>query len=1521
MPNVKQDESSLIFMKDVVTYFMDFLESDFHKHRLPRRNTKLRSNENLLVGINLQKYPSFNKLVSRLIGKNFSKDILSRINKGKYRTSLPSNLLDLISVHIGKITHSQIDSLAEQIAAELESAGLLHAKEYDVALTTSVEAAAKIIQSELVHPFVESINMPLQNLDLGDEGDVYLIEDELTAVLLRLLENKISEVLNLQIANVNVELAEELKAVFDLDDVKLNITTFFENLQVADLFLEMSEMDRNKSILDKHEFYLYFGEISYNNTRYPIFYIPLVVSIDGNSVDLEFDSQIYINKKALEYIVQERNKQDGTRGNLQKISDRIIYRSQQQEEILRVISDVINEISNFFQLAGMVDFSSGEPTSAHSASIRLANNCYICLFDKSDEALVNDYEELLQQLNQGGGELSEVFHQLVDDFVEKNPIPFNPEIEDTWDDASPNDKLVYTSAIPLNSEQQQILSAVRKNGCKYIVIEGPPGTGKSHTITAIVFDAILKNQTVLVLSDKKEALDVVEDKITQTMNKVRFDKNFQNPILRLGKTGNTYNSILSRSAIDRIKDHHRAVKNGYDDLTESIAKSNNSIKEDLEAEILAYGHLDLREISEFFDLDLHFDGQDFAYDIAELSEHDEAVIEFADLRASLQQIKQTLDSNQAGELFEALQVNPREFLTIRDFEDFVQFLIRALDSVEKIKISFANKIDAIRRFSYFRAEDLPKLQRYIEQYAQVKKMPIVGFFFSRGRLEILNGEFARDFPSSDITTPHLELQLLKDAQDVIASASAYGSDPTSNTGVSGGGKLDIVSLVHRLITDDNFAQKTGDFAKLDAVLKSSNSFIERYPTTAAKAGIKSEEFHAFLNNMATELTGAEFDKQLRHLTLRNKLDKEFNDIPEVNFAARMKQMEELVTTQVTYLLDGRLIDFSEYHRADAQTLRGIIRSKQRFPKDEFGKLKEAFPCILAGIRDYAEYIPLESELFDLVIIDEASQVSVAQAFPALIRAKKVVILGDKKQFSNIKAAQARSDTNREYLTLLASSFRNNVSTETAKQVRLTKFNIKTSILEFFEFISNFNIQLLKHFRGYKELISYSNEYFYNHSLQVMKIRGKPIDEVIKFSLVDSIDEDHLYPNTNIKEAEFIISELYSLFESGIELSVGIITPHTNQQKLLVEMISKTSEWKYYLDQLQLKIMTFDTCQGEERDVVFYSMVASPHSDKLWGVFIKDLAKVDIEEDGQIKAQRLNVGFSRAKERIHFVLSKPIGEFSGSIGDAIRHYQSALEGAKKERSVFTVDPNSKMEPEVMNWFYQTSFWRGHKDRIEFIPQFEIGEYLKQLDRTYSHPLYKVDFLLIYRDESLLEHKIIIEYDGFREHFRELQEVNQYNYREYYTEEDGYRQKVLESYGYKFLRINKFNIGELPVATLDERIRRLIENAKHAEPVLTTIQKTVEGLQSGGMKECPKCEGVKPMSSFVDPSLISGIGKICNDCKAPKVTIRRSLTQIRTTPTSTASACPKCGSRMVLRKGRIGRFYGCSQFPYCRGTRGA
>ncbi|MEJ0021461.1 MAG: AAA domain-containing protein [Candidatus Doudnabacteria bacterium] len=1511
----KVEQNGLLFIKEVAKYFMDFLETDFHKHKLPRRAIEFRNNDNLLIGLNLQKYPSFSKLTSKLISKSFDEDILNKIEKGVYKTNLPKNLLDLIKLQIGKISNTEIAGITEKVADEIEKAGTLYAKEYDVALTNSLEEASKIIRSALVHPFVESVEKPLQNLNLGDEDNIYLIEEELTAVILRLLENKISEVLNLIIAQEKVNLTKELKSVFIPQDVKGNLTSFFENLQVADLFLELFEMERNKSILDKQEFYLYFGDISFNNSKYPIFYIPFSTKREGDTLSIDFDSQVYINKKALEFVVQEHNTQKGTTGSLQTISDRIIYLSQHKDDFPQIINDVLNEMSHFFGLEGTSEFSSGESTIARGASVRISNSSYICLFDKSDEALVNDYEEILQMLSLEGGNLAEIFNKLIDDFIRNNPQPFNPEVEGEWDGTETADKLVYPSPIPLNSEQRQILSAINKEGCNYLVVSGPPGTGKSHTITAIIFDAILKNQSVLVLSDKKEALDVVEDKITQTMNKVRNDENFQNPILRLGKTGNTYNSILAQSAIDRIKTYHRAVKNDYENIEETIIKSGNSLKEDLEAEMVAYENINIKEIQEFFDLELYFSEKVLFFDFEELAPQDEVAIELGELRSSLQQIKNVFTSNVTQKFFELLEVTPKSIRTLDDSENFLRLLMLALESIQKVKATFYNKIDAISKFSQFDSKDLEKLQYFIEQYSKLK-LWAVGYLFSKKRAEELDISFKQTFIHSMISNPHEQLQELKDIQEIFSYAQKLG-DEINGKNV---GDYDFIAMAHKLLTDEAIILGVQEIVALSEKVGYLKEIVEKYPKTAKKIGINTEQFATVISNAITDGDELEFDKQIRYLNLKQKVSKDFSNILELNYAARMRQIEDLVTTQVTYLLDGQLIDFCENNRNDAQTLKNIIKNKQKFPRDEFKKLKEAFPCILAGIRDYAEYIPLEPGLFDLVVIDEASQVSIAQAFPALLRAKKVLILGDKKQFSNIKAAQARGDTNREYLNGLNANFRANVSTDPIKLERLKKFNIKTSILEFFEFVSNYNIQLLKHFRGYKEIISYSNKYFYQESLQVMKIRGKSIDEVIKFSYVETTTADERYPNTNVKEVEFIISELKRLKDEDKVVSVGIITPHTNQQKLLVEMIGKMPEWDYFQDKLKLKIMTFDTCQGEERDIIYYSMVASPHSDKLWGVFIKDLSKVDVEEDGQLKAQRLNVGFSRAKECVHFVLSKPLEDFTGSAGEALRHYKYMLDEARKEHGVSETDPNSKKEPEVLNWFYQTKFWKQHKDSIEFMPQFEIGKYLKQLDPTYTHPAYEVDFHLIYTDERHKEHKIIIEYDGFLEHFKDADEVNEFNYEHYYSNDDVYRQKVLESYGYKFLRINKFNSGKNPIASLDDRIARLLKNPENANSLLANIQGTIEGLQNGDIRECPRCKEVKPLIDFKDADLITGYGRFCNACK--NLSTRLTTTSIpRPAPVLTDSLCPRCNSRMVLRNSRRGKFYGCSRFPYCKGTRNA
>jgi len=1503
------------FIKEVAKYFMDFLETDFHKRRNPKRSIKLRDQNNLLVGLNLNKYPAFNNLVWKSVNSAFAGS--RTIEKNRYKTNIPQNLLDLVKLQTEILSTTQITQIIKNISEGLEKTATLYEKEYDKALTSSLELAAKTIKENLVLPFINNIEKSLENLNLGDENSIYLMEEELTNVLVTLLENKVSELLKLLIAKQKTALLKELKSVFDVDDVKNDINAFFKNFEVTDLFAEIYEIDRNRNILDKQEFYFYFYDIAFNKIRYPVFYLPFSLEKTNESLRIDFDSQVYINKKALGYIAQEYNKEKGKRGNLNTTTERIIYLAEHKDDFATVVSNIVNEITNFFELDSSINIHVPDPQVAKSFFVRMSNSCYISLFDKSDEALVNDYEEILQLLSNDDCVLAQAFDKLIDDFIHKNPPPFNPDVENEWDDTTTSDKLVFASPIPLNSEQRQILLAINRRDCKYITVEGPPGTGKSHTITAIAFEAILKNQCVLILSDKKEALDVVEVKITEAMNKVRTDKKFQNPILRLGKTGNTYNQILSRSSLENIKTFYRAVKKDYQALEQNIEKSVNTLKEDLEAEIWACNEIDVEEVRELFGLEYHYEQNGCHVDAEEVSKQPDSAIELEELRRIFLDIKsKCVNDNTRGiaKLSELFSISIDSFEDPSQLLNFAKVMVAVSGDAEEIKNVFEEKTELLKKFHKLSDGDLEKLEEFTKAYETLRNL-VFGYLLKGSKLEKLNKEFKDTFPYSKFDCPYKSLGQLNNVLEILSFAAKLKQNLLSPSDID----FDYLNIIHRFIQDEAIGHLSTEMAQLAEDIEYLIANFNKYPNTLNKIGLVQTSLASFGNNQFTEMPDRAFGMIVRYINLKQKITKDFNSIPLLNYADQSRDIENLTTLKMTYLLDKRVIAFSEYCKGDADSIRTIIRQKRKFNRNNFSKLKEAFPCILAGIRDYAEYIPLEPELFDLVVIDEASQVSIAQAFPALLRAKKVVILGDKKQFSNIKAAHARGDTNKEYLNNLNATFKKHISDETSELTKLEKFNIKTSILDFFVSINNYNTQLLKHFRGYKELISYSNKYFYQNSFHVMKIRGKPINEVLKFSFVNHDGRMELIPNTNIPEIEFICSELKALKENNSDLSVGIITPHTNQQKVLMEMINKSPNRDYYFENLKLKIMTFDTCQGEERDIIFYSMVATKERDRLWGIFIKDLASVDIEEEGRIKAQRLNVGFSRAKECMHFVLSQTLDQYSGSIGEALRHYNNVLTEAEQEKTAAEVDSNSPMESQVLNWFYQTEFWEENKDNIQFDPQFKIGKYLKQLDKTYKHPNYIVDFLLFYQDVTTGEHKIIIEYDGFREHFKDVDVINEFNYQDYYSDNDVYRKKVLEGYGYKFLRINRFNTGKDPIKTLDQRIRRLIGKGHKGNNLLDNILGTVEGLQNGHMQECPKCKVVKNLDDFRDSSLITGYGRFCRSCKKlGSLKESKISTTIKETDTK-VKGCPKCGSRMVLRNARYGLFYGCSKYPYCRGTR--
>jgi AAA domain len=379
----------------------------------------------------------------------------------------------------------------------------------------------------------------------------------------------------------------------------------------------------------------------------------------------------------------------------------------------------------------------------------------------------------------------------------------------------------------------------------------------------------------------------------------------------------------------------------------------------------------------------------------------------------------------------------------------------------------------------------------------------------------------------------------------------------------------------------------------------------------------------------------------------------FIAVPKVDYVGTKGKIESLNTQALAEYIDERFIEFYDTKKNDALALGKIIWEKKRFPIDKFADIQRAFPCIIAGLRDYAEFIPLEREIFDLVIIDEASQVSIAQALPAIIRAKKVLVLGDRNQFGNVKTSNAPQEVNVAFMQDLIKSFTEDYAdVSDAVRTKIDLFNIRSSVLDFVEPISNFAIQLKKHFRSYPEMISFSSKYFYGDNLQVMKIRGKPIEEVIEF---DTIDHDGLIDqrNVNALEAKRIVEKIAECLDRDPPPTVGVITPHTEQQAYIAKLVGEHPQSEEFYDKLRLKIMTFDTCQGEEREIIFYSLVATEEKDRLAYVFPSKLDRDHAEEvDHNLRLQRLNVGLSRGQEKIVFVHSKALEKYASALRVAL-----------------------------------------------------------------------------------------------------------------------------------------------------------------------------------------------------------------------------------------------------------------------------
>jgi superfamily I DNA and/or RNA helicase/very-short-patch-repair endonuclease len=425
-----------------------------------------------------------------------------------------------------------------------------------------------------------------------------------------------------------------------------------------------------------------------------------------------------------------------------------------------------------------------------------------------------------------------------------------------------------------------------------------------------------------------------------------------------------------------------------------------------------------------------------------------------------------------------------------------------------------------------------------------------------------------------------------------------------------------------------------------------------------------------------------------------------------------------------------------------------LKSLQRFqkPRKIITKYRDviinAVGCVVCSPLTICEYFEVNKNflepMFDTVIFDEASQIYTWDALSSILRAKQMIIAGDTEQMppKNLFAPNENDDNddNDESEIEDVGDFKSLLSFGTR--------NLK-------------ELKLQWHYRSkFEELIHPSNQFVYKGSLITFPNSNKQQKPVIYHYLPDGI-----WNQTNEVEARFVIKLLKEIYQDG-DRSVGVIAINQRQQNLILDLIDADSDnlrsWLDSEEEDGLFVKNLENCQGDERDIIIIcSSYAKNKDGKIDGRMFGQIGKDD-------SYKRLNVMFSRAKNKIHFLSSLEwdqipehlVGEKKG-----MKFFQNYLKFAKTGK--FGNLTNEKN---------QDDFDSGFEESV--CKSLRLLGY--EVDSQVGCSGYKIDLAIVCKKSK--NYILGIECDGEMYHSGRTA-----------RERDRLRQDVLESKGWKIHRI--------------------------------------------------------------------------------------------------------------------------------------
>jgi very-short-patch-repair endonuclease len=844
--------------------------------------------------------------------------------------------------------------------------------------------------------------------------------------------------------------------------------------------------------------------------------------------------------------------------------------------------------------------------------LRLVPHAVAGSFPQGSTAIYGDYEALIERAQAG-----ESNQGIVDDLLEApaEVPPNEPRPELLRLDGVPDRRLNF--ALPTDGSQDAVLVEAQLADC--VVVRGPPGTGKSQVIVNLITDALARGERALLVCQKRAALDVVFQRLERAglsdaailLHDARADRPAQ------------YKRLARRmeGAPPPVDDRFERVFAEATDLIDKTIAELNELVKPLWTE--AFGGVRPCEL---------YAAATPGYVPRLAIPLPADAIGVADLKAALDALPRL---QEGWKRFDApgSPLRGRRSFAAATFQTRAEFQA-GLDAVKVAAVDVALYVGD-------RAEQAEFLES-ARTYNKLKDKALRGLMPAWQKASRRVTEFIAAHPSEPRCRDAIALEASLEAgtrleqavdglgvwlvdEGLLAVRLALADPPAVQAKVEAIGKG--LSAFEAAVEHDRRAA-----ALSSAALALCNACTTGLADTPEPWGptLKQEVYLHWIRAFEAghpQMGGEPFE---RYLELRDRLSR----LIEERRGAFVAQLTGDLArrSRVATLPLG---EQDPKKRPDAQWKKLAYEfGKQRRVKsvrrliDEFPHaFLQVAPCWLASPEAVSDVFPLRTGLFDLVVFDEASQLAVERALPAIYRGKRAVIAGDEKQLRPFDLFQMRGEDEGD-------GDEDEAVTEAESLLVLAMRIFSPRYLSW-------------HYRSkYQELIDFSNHAFYEGNLQIAaNVQRAPGVPPIEFVRVGGTWKDR----KNAVEAEHVVDVLKGLLQTnegrgGGALTLGVITFNDQQRDLILDVIDARRSSDAEFDRLWSAVngpdrllderpfvKNLENVQGDERDIILFSVGYGPGPDGKLRVQFGSLSQLGGEN-------RLNVAVTRARQKVIMVAS-------------------------------------------------------------------------------------------------------------------------------------------------------------------------------------------------------------------------------------------------------------------------------------------